>query len=528
MATSPPRYIKAVSQGPSAGGGHAWVRGLPWSLPRNTIIDTSVPAEEGGEALNGFLGHLGSDFFEVLEEDGSILCVGVVFNITSGTFQTIGTGDEEEAAVPEIKFQVSRVFEDATETQSKLSVTFDTFVDPQGHRLETPVLLTPGKYRSDCWVTLSETYEYSEVPEVRFTLVPLKLEPKYLTIDDVKCVGLSTYTDYDLENGELVKTTYEFPGEGDPPLAIDMRTSTKTSVDWVAYLFGRGVNLKDVNTIPGLRSWLTSKGHIEANWSSPGAALAGYATGGAFMEQKTIAAAIGRYLFEHGAALDWTSPQARIIVVPRTKPVAPRTITMDDIARKSEDDPSPQIVVRYSDENEVVNEIKSRFLRDYSVGTAFDAFLEPVYARRNTSSINALGSRMNDPRFWYDWLRDLGDAVETTDLWLAHFGTPKLLVEFVGYLNLLDVQRGDYMKFDLTPTITIGETVGTPDENQGWGEGGWGGAGWGGTQISPIGTIKGEKFKPLTPSSGYVFMVDSPIQVDWNAKRVLVSLREVP
>lgn len=554
------------------------------TLPPNTDLDTSAAA--GG--LDGFLGNYDPDYVELTE---AVLIVGVRLATSDGTFTTLDVGDEDDPPEATLQVTCSAIFGDDKEAQSKLSaspyvdISDGTWSGSAAIALDHPVLLTPGKYRIDFAATLSESYEFDKttLPEIDVVLVPARFEKLEATTDDgVLVCGLRCYTDYVIGGGELwdpettydagadvhyggrawttasestgdiptdgspwtlvttgalTKSYYEFPGSDEPPIAVDLETYRMSLVDWCAYLFERAIIGLGEPSHPHRRTWLTNEGYIDDRWQAAIQALPGYnvygydgdvAGGGVTDTQQTVGAAIMDILWELGAALDWTGPTARIIVLPRSTPAYVRLIGIDDIARKSDDDPDPEIEIAYTNELEIINTIDARYMRDYSQSPSFQAYPTPHPRVEDAESVavKSVGRRSDPPKFWFDWIRDTATMAEVAAVWRTHHAKPKKLVQITGYLDLLELQRGDVIAFDLTPNITIGPDPGTPGENQGVGDDGVGDGGVGGSPIVPPQTFIGEKFDGLTPAIR--FMIDTAPLVNWDAKRVQIHAREVP
>lgn len=460
--------------------------------------------------LGGFLGFYTPAFFVITEAQGSALVAGVVVEYLSGSFVVLSSGDETDDPHRTYQVTVSRLFDEASaEAQVKLSVSE---LDPTeigqkilAKRLEQPALLTPGIYRVDFGATLSETYELDGdspgvIPQLRVNLVPVKFRPWFFSDDaGTPCFGAEAYTERDLDTGTLGNTPYAFPEGAEPPLAIDVRTGEIRLVEWEAILLQRAIGL---GLIPdaGRRAALTAGGYIRDAWATELAEAP--SGGGALDKQQTYKTALGRISWETGYDFDWTSPDARLIRLPRVgeDPDVQRTIGIDDVKRISDDDPRPQLAVRWTTEADVVNLAYPRYLRDYSESEGqFGSYDEPgTNVDTDTADEDKIGGQADEERFYFDWLRDLPTTDEVTTTWLKHLGLSAMVVDFTGFLEQCDLERGDILAFDLAPNITIGEAVGSPDENQGYGEGGYGSGGYGGSSVSPSGTIKGEQF--LDPS----------------------------
>lgn len=499
-------------------------------IPRGSIV---------AGALGGFLGFYTPAIIEITELQGSALIAGVIVRYVSGSFITIGTGERD----PEKTYQVtvSRLFDEASaEAQVKLSVSE---LDPTEigqrilvRRLEAPVLLTPGIYRIDFGATLSEEYEFDNdvggsghfIPQLKVILVPIKFQPHYFTDDaGTPCFGVKAYTEYDLDTGDPAAPPnyipYEFPDDAEPPLAIDVQTGGITTAEWDAILLQRAIG-RGIIPDAGRRAALTAGGWIRDAWATELTEMP--ATGGAFDKQQNYKDGLGRFNWEAGYDFDWTGPDARLLRIPRAgeELEAQRTIGINDVVRVADDDPRPQLSVTWTPELDVINVAHPRYLRDYSQGEGqFEAYEKPgTKIAGETAAEEKIGQQEDTPKFYFDWLRELVTTDEVTGAWLRHLGWSAMGIDFTGFLEQLDLERGDLLSFDLVPAITIGEAVGMPDENQGYGEGGYGEGGYGGANVSPAGTIKGEQF--LNPD--WVFMVEA-VAHDLLNGEVRVSTRRV-
>lgn len=547
MGRAKVRLVQHIGRAPSLAqtGSSSVVPNGAIALPPETRLDTS--AASGG--LDGFLGNYDPDYIELTE---AVLVAGVSIQTSDGTFETLEVGDEEEPPEATMQVTVSAIFDDGQDAQSKLSAAVPVNISDGSWsgfsciRLENPVLLTPGKYRVDFAATLSESYEFdpASLPKVDSTLIVVKFEKHFFTdVSGVRVAGIRAFTDVNLDSCSVLKTPYVFAEDDEPPIAVDFESFRMSMVDWAAYLISRAI---DSSISSHRRTYLADAGFIESStgpitgytqgWQKeiellPGYDVSGYsdetAGGGAFLEQQTYKQALGRIMFEVGAVFDWTGPVARIIIIPRAGQVVPaiRTITLDDVERVGETDPIPNLSIAYTDEDEVINTIDPRYRRDYSQGRGFEAFIKaPLSRYRDASSVGYLGTRSEPDRFWFDWGRSAATLNTVVQAWLNQLKRPLKIVEFVGFLDLLELQRGDVINFNLTPTITIGPTAGAPDANQGYGDGGYGSAGYGGSVIVPPETIIGESFDTFSESTR--FMIESAL-VDWDAKRVKITAREL-
>ena len=505
------------------------------AIPVGGVADTT-------EGLGGFLGFYNTSDIEITEEMGSTLVAGVRIETSGGSFDVLEVGDESEEAEHSYEVTVSRHFEEATSepAQNKLAATFiQTGASWDGvaaKRLENTVLLTPGIYHVNVSATLSETYEFDQatLPEVEVLLVAVKFEEHYFTDPaGTPCVGLKSYTDYDLFDGSVTKTPYEFPEGEEPPIALDFISAPYDGnlVDFLAYLIARSVG-----GLPAghQRPALAGLGYIRAStgasgyttgwqkeWEEFPGGSGDAAGGGAIDTQQTTKNAVGRLCFECAYDFDWTAPDARLIRIPRGGTLTPdKTITIDDIKRVAEDDPTPRLSIGWTPEADMINVFNPRFMRDYSQSAGQFSSYETPGTRQTGVNNSMTGDQENAPMFWFDWLRDLSIVTEVVTAWNFHYRVPKHTVQFTGFLNLLGLERGDIINFDVAPNITIGPEPGEPDENQGYGEGGYGDGGYGGQVISPPGTIIGDA---LIPTNLY-FMVDG-VSVNWPAKEVVVSGR---
>lgn len=509
-------------------------------LPRGTVA-TGV--------LGGFLGFYTPAVFVITEAMHGALIAGVRVEYVSGTFNTIGTGERD----PERTYQVtvSRLFDEASaEAQVKLSVSE---LDPTelgqrilAKRLETPVLLTPGTYRIDFGATLSEDYEFDNdvggsgnfIPRLKVILVPIKFRPHYFSDGaGTPCFGVKSYTEYDLDEGTLGYPPewipYEFPDDAAPPLAIDVRTGEIPLVDVDAIILQRLIGEAGIpDGSNPRRQYLSDHGWIRATAGAGGTrgwqleveeAPTG---GGAFDKQQTGKTALGRLTWEIGYDFDWTGPDARLIRLPRVgeELEAARVITLDDVVRVADDDPRPQLSVTWTPELDVINTARPRYWRDYSQGDGqHESYEKPGTAvSSDTADGSKIGPQGDDPKFFFDWLRDLPTTDEVASTWIKHLGWSAMGVDFTGFLTQLDLERGDLLAFDLSPPFTIGEAAGSPDENEGYGEGGYGGGGYGGSDASPEGTIKGKQL--LDPE--WIFMVEA-VAHDLLNGEVRVSTRRI-
>lgn len=517
--------------------------GYPASSPRPPVIPPGASIDTT-EDEGGILGYIDSEFFTL---DQSVVAVGFRFVTTSGTFTTIGSGEEDPVA--DLKFSLFKVFDNGDEDESMFStspvvdISSGTWSGTAGSRLDRATLLTPGKYRLDFSVSLTEEYEFDTIADIDTTIVVLtfdlfsfnKTDPDNVYSYETY-VGLRMFTRYNLETGVSSITPYAWDEDTDDvPVAVDVTTTPQDNMtDWCARLLAK---VLDVDAL-AIRSYLDSAGYIDNSLNAGGWAravtnmnirLGTNAGGGAFTEQLTVKAALMRVLFECRHALDWTSWKARLIFIPAAKNegISPqRTIYLDDIERVSIEDPIPKLSVSWTGDEDVINTIDARYDRDYSLsGGSREAYLSAIDREEITESVTEIGRQFDEEKFLFDWVVTQGHAESTAAAWREYFGEPKKIVEFEGFLNLLELQRGDIINFELTPTITIGETGNAPDANQGWGEGGWGSAGWGGNELSPPGTIKGEFFDSLTTADW--FMVEQ-MQVNWDTKRIRIRCREMP
>lgn len=497
-----------------------WGVGRAPVLPRGVVADTT-------DGAGGFLGYVGSSYFSIAADEAR-LAVGFRFE-SSGDFETIGTGDEDPVA--ELKFTCVRTFANGAEEQEKFSASPEVDISSgswggsAGERFTKPVLLTEGSYRIDFHGTLSEDYEFDQAtfPEVTWHVVVARFRDLFETLPNGKPgMGLQAYTAYDLETGGAGNTDYEFD-ENEVPLAADISTYPISLSDWVLFLISRVANGMRSGWLPGNYSQLLN----EAGWKdSQSIQVSSVYGGGAIDKQQTLQQVVMRVLFEIGGFFDWSGPAFRMIPMPTSSsPALDRTITMDDLVRRSPADPLPHLSIKWTREQECLNVIDPRYLRDYSrSGGDREAYQAAAPREQDTTSLDAIGQQMKADRFWFDWLRREADANATVDAWIRYWSKPKRIVTFRGYLPLLELQRGDIIAFNLTPVITIGGDPAEDDENQNFGDGTFGGGLFGGAETSPAGTIIGETFDGLTSSTR--FMIETAV-VNWDLKQVEISAREV-